>query len=340
MLTQEKRSLPELPELHQVDQMIQSLIEEFTADDLRNALIHHFSTGGKRLRARLGIQAVRALGGSDQNGIVWGAACEILHNATLIHDDLQDGDRMRRGAPTVWAKYGASQAINAGDSCLMFATLALRGLATSSANQWSLAQVLAERSAVVIRGQASELELPRFLGQGEELKTRYLRCIAEKTSALFELPVVGAGLLSGFDIETAKNLGEALRPLGVLFQMQDDVLDLYGAKGRDMPGGDLREGKVSCLVVEHIAAYPQDVVLLRDLLKKERGEVQDSEVEFWVSRFQNAATLKVVLKRIRELESKILMDVSKSAPRLSSIVGALVEMALHPIDHVFKMESI
>ncbi|MBX9768049.1 MAG: polyprenyl synthetase family protein, partial [Bdellovibrionales bacterium] len=172
-----------------VDRVIDELICEFSDDQHRDSLRHHFSTGGKKLRARLALAAVNALGGIEENGILWGAACELLHNATLIHDDLQDGDRVRRGKPTVWAKYGASQAINAGDSCLMFPFLALRTLKVSDSTKWQLSKVLSAGAALTVRGQALELELPSLCAEGVILESKYLKCIAEKTSALFEVPV-------------------------------------------------------------------------------------------------------------------------------------------------------
>src|SRR5690349_12844089 len=81
--------------------------------------LSHLETGGKRLRARLALAATAALGADSRGAIGWAAACEMLHNATLIHDDLQDGDRVRRGKPTAWVRYGQNQAINGGDLMLI-----------------------------------------------------------------------------------------------------------------------------------------------------------------------------------------------------------------------------
>ncbi|MCA9571733.1 MAG: polyprenyl synthetase family protein, partial [Myxococcales bacterium] len=75
----------------------------------------HLATGGKRLRARLALATMQALGGDRREAVPWAAAAEMLHNATLVHDDLQDGDAVRRGHPAVWARHGANQAINVGD---------------------------------------------------------------------------------------------------------------------------------------------------------------------------------------------------------------------------------
>ena len=85
----------------------------------------HLLTGGRRVRARLALAAGEALGLRRENVVAWAAACELLHNATLIHDDIQDGDRTRRDVPTAWARHGVGQALNAGDLLLMLPFLAI-----------------------------------------------------------------------------------------------------------------------------------------------------------------------------------------------------------------------
>ena len=79
----------------------------------------HLGTGGKRFRALMTLQAADLLGVSQRSAIYWAAAVELIHNATLVHDDIQDGDTTRRGRPTVWKKHGVGQAINVGDLMLM-----------------------------------------------------------------------------------------------------------------------------------------------------------------------------------------------------------------------------
>jgi geranylgeranyl pyrophosphate synthase len=216
----------------------------------------HLGAGGKRLRGRLAADAVLALGGTDDEAIAWGAACELFHNGTLIHDDIQDGDRVRRKHPTVWARHGVPQAINAGDLLFVAPFALLVGRLAK------LAPLLATVAMETIQGQALEL----LLNASQDFdRTRYLAAAAAKTSGLFRLPVAGALQLMGVADEPACT---AFADLGVAFQLQDDVIDLYGDKGRGAPGRDLVEGKVSALLVEHAAAFPRDVSWLRDLLGK------------------------------------------------------------------------
>ena len=95
-------------------------------DDLASFIVlEHLSTGGKRIRVRLAISVYEELGGDNGAIVDWAAAVEMLHNATLLHDDIQDGDTQRRNHPTAWVTHGVGQALNAGDLMLMLPTVAL-----------------------------------------------------------------------------------------------------------------------------------------------------------------------------------------------------------------------
>ncbi|MEM6931059.1 MAG: polyprenyl synthetase family protein, partial [Myxococcota bacterium] len=180
----------------------------------------HLSSGGKRVRARLALAAGEAMGVSRGRMVPWAAACELLHNATLAHDDIQDGDWLRRGEPTLWVRYGLGQAINIGDLMLMLPTLAVERLDTDPATRWELARCIALRSAETVRGQSLEMSLlDRSCLDWES----YLGAVRGKTGQLLALPVEGAMLLSGLDAPTARRVAEAFIDLGVLFQLQDDV---------------------------------------------------------------------------------------------------------------------
>ena len=292
----------------------------------------HLATGGKRLRARLALATVEALGGCRERSIPWAAACEMLHNATLIHDDLQDGDRTRRGQPTAWIRHGLPQAVNAGDLLLMLPFLAIEQLDTSPELRWLLTLCLTRHATRVVRGQASELALGGRESIGWDA---YLQAVIGKTSALFQLPVAGAALLAGCTEEEARSLAAGFRHLGVLFQLQDDVLDLYGDKGRDAPGSDLREGKISALVIEHIALHPTDRSWLCTLLALPREQTPSDEIQTAAERFRSDGALEGVLARIRrEAVAARNAPALADTPALQALVGELVDLVLAPIDHL------
>jgi geranylgeranyl diphosphate synthase type I len=295
-------------------------------------VLEHLHTGGKRLRARLALAALEALGGHRGDGAAWAAACELLHNATLVHDDLQDEDRTRRGHPTTWALHGAAQAVNAGDLLLMLPFLALEQLPGSGETRWQLARSLAAHAASTVRGQADELLLA---GSPEVRWDEYRHAVVGKTCALFLLPVEGAALLAGWEPAAAQGLARGFEHLGLLFQLQDDVLDLFGTKGRSETGSDLREGKISALVVEHLRLHPEETFWLRGLLAMPRNATPDDEVSRAIERFRSGGALDAVLGRIRtEAEATVGHPGLHDHPALREIATDLVDVALAPIAHV------
>jgi geranylgeranyl diphosphate synthase type I len=310
------------------------LAAEQGAEALGGIVQEHLETGGKRLRARLALAATEALGGEAATAVGWAAACELLHNATLVHDDLQDGDRQRRGRPTVWITHGAEQAINAGDLLFLLPLVAIDVVPIEAGQRWDLARAFAARGLSVIRGQGEELSLARA---GRTELQAYIQTVTGKTSGLFELPVEGAGIVAGRTPAEASSLAAGFRPLGVLFQLQDDVLDLYGDKGREAPGADIREGKISGLVVEHLARYPEERGSLLELLARPRGETSDAEVADVIERFRSGGALRAVVDRIQETAREVETDSTlASESELAALARELVDAMLRPIRPVVE----
>ena len=292
----------------------------------------HLDTGGKRLRARLGLSATAALGGDPSGAVGWAAACELLHNATLVHDDIQDGDRMRRGQPTAWVRHGVAQAVNAGDLMFLAPFAALAEVGCDDGTRAQLCNRLSHRGCTVIRGQAAELELTASADASAEV---YLRAIEGKTSALFELPVEGAAVIAGCAPAAIDAIAVPFRALGIIFQLQDDVLDLYGDKGREAAGADLREGKISALVVEHLALRPQDRSELRAMLEADRDETSAAEIGEMIDRFRESGALGAVVERIKSLtESGAAAPAFAQHTGLGELYAELNDLILRPIAHV------
>lgn len=318
--------------LAEVDALMGGLAGGGPADRAGSMAAEHLATGGKRLRARLALAATEVMGLPREAGIPWAAACELLHNATLVHDDLQDGDRTRRGAPTLWVRHGAAQAVNAGDLLLMLPFLAIDRVAARAEERLALVAALAAQAIRTVRGQAEELALADAEAPGWDA---YLAAVRGKTGALFELPVEGAALLAGRGPAGARALAGAFRGVGVLFQLQDDVLDLFGEKGRGAPGSDLREGKASALVVEHLALHPAEAAPLRALLRLPRERTPADEVERTIERFRSGGALERVLARINQEAWEVMSAPSLAAePALRELAWELVCVALDPIGHV------
>jgi geranylgeranyl diphosphate synthase type I len=154
------------------------------------------------------------------------------------------------------------------------------------------------------------------------------------------LPVHGAALLAGRAPDVAERLADAFRPLGLLFQIQDDVLDLYGDKGRGEPGGDLREGRVTALVSEHLRLHPEDEQWLVGLLAKSREETTARDIERVSERFRAGGTLDAVLARIRSLALGVEgSEVLAREPALHAVALDLIRRSLAPIEALMEARA-
>jgi geranylgeranyl diphosphate synthase, type I len=319
--------------LARAEALMHELVGSCNAERGARMAREHLGSGGKRLRARLALAATVALGGLPSHAVVWAAAVELLHNATLVHDDIQDGDRYRRGHPTLWTTHGTAQAINAGDLMLMLPYVAVARLPASLAA--SLSAALAGAAVHTVRGQISELDL-----LGSELFdwSSYRRAIAGKAGALVALPVRGAAILAAHP--SGEALADEFAELGVLFQLQDDVLDLYGDKGRERAASDLFEGKVSALVVAHLERRPSDRAWLRELLCAPRHETSVAEVRRAVAAFVESGALAITLARIDELaararDSALLAEV----PALRRVALELVDLATRLVEDARRLPA-
>ncbi len=323
---------PFAAELARIDALMHELCTNGVNCTLGQLAWEHIATGGKRLRARLAVQMVSASGANADRGIAWGAACELLHNASLIHDDIEDGDHIRRGQPALWARYGTAQAINAGDLCIALGYAAIAAVPVSDEMRWLLTNAMTRAARCIVEGQAAELSL---LSSGVPTWRDYAACVEGKTAALFALPIEGAALIAGRSSGEALALAHACRPLGLLFQIQDDILDLFGDNGRDMPGSDLAQsGKASAFVVEHLRLHPRDVDWLMRILTTPREGTSREQIDEVIARFANGGALEAVWQRIDGIRRELAKShVISHEPALAILVQEFVDAALRPVEH-------
>lgn len=294
----------------------------------------HLATGGKRMRARLALAAAEALGQSRLRAAPWAATCELLHQASLVHDDLQDGDRVRRGSPAVWANHGVAAAINVGDLLLMLPWRAIDRIDAPEEIRYKLVRATAARAEQTVRGQARDGEL---LASERLEPSDWEHAARGKSGALLALPVEGAALIAGLSESSARKLAEPFATLGVLYQATDDLTDLYGDKGRGMPGNDLREGKVSSLVTEHLKIRPEDRSRLLRVLQTPRELTSDEDVAYFIDRFRDTGTLDACRARISALHHAITSDpVLLAVPDLAAIAAELAGGIVSKIDAVIR----
>ncbi len=186
---------------------------------LHDAMKYAVGTGGKRIRPLICLAAAVATGGNAEDARHAAAAIELLHNYTLVHDDLpsMDNDTLRRGKPTVWTKFGEANAILAGDA---LQAAAFRVAALSPRNAGRIVATLAAAGVGVVQGQVEDI-----MREKDAPKADIPFIYEHKTADLFIAAAVMGGLTAGANEETLEALRAFALNLGLAFQYEDDLLD-------------------------------------------------------------------------------------------------------------------
>lgn len=217
------------------------------------------AVSGKRLRPLLCLLTCAASGGQWEQALPLGAAIELLHNFSLIHDDIQDNSPLRRGRPTVWQKWGQAQAINAGDAMFTLAHLAPHAL-----TQRGISAEVALRALEIFGRTCLTLTQGQYLDMSFETRERvtvveYLAMIEGKTAALIAASAELGPLIAGVESKRRVQYQHFGRCLGLAFQIQDDVLGIWGdpAVTGKSAASDLEKRKKSLPVVYGLEQSPE-----------------------------------------------------------------------------------
>jgi geranylgeranyl diphosphate synthase type I len=219
---------------------------------------------GKLLRPRLCLLSCRAVGGDPRNALPLAAAIQLLHDFSLVHDDIQDQSDTRRGRPTVWKLWGLAQGINTGDGMFTIAHLALHRLALTSLPAATILDVLRrfdETILTICEGQFLDLS---YEGNLQIDEGAYLAMIERKTAALIAASAELGALVGGADEETTQALFDFGRALGLAFQIEDDVLGIWGdpaVTGKPF-AADLYRRKLSLPVIHALTTSPDKAFLM------------------------------------------------------------------------------
>ncbi len=248
-----------------VDRYLLSFVKEAKPRSLYQPVRYVLGGGGKRIRSVLVLLACEAVGGKRKEALHASAATEILHNFTLVHDDIMDHARSRRGRATVHMKWDTNVAILVGDELLALAYRAL--LRTRSTNIQEISGIFTEGVVEVCEGQAYDKE---FESRARVSVDDYLVMIQKKTGKMVAVATEIGGLVG----KASPSQRLALRRYGELvgraFQIQDDLLDIVGDEkefGKTI-GGDLVEGKRTYLLLEALRrAHGKDRQLLQSVAK-------------------------------------------------------------------------
>jgi geranylgeranyl pyrophosphate synthase len=226
--------------------------------DLANALNHLLSSGGKRIRPAIALLVGGMLEGDQNKLVTLAAAIELLHTATLVHDDLIDGSLLRRGNATINSQWTPAATVLTGD--FIFARAAQLAAKTESV---AVMQLFAQTLAIIVNGEIGQL----FDRQSQPGLEGYEKRIYAKTASMFELCTAAAAMLSPVDGEVIEQMHAFGRNLGIAFQIIDDVLDYTGVSkqiGKPV-GSDLRQGTITLPAIIYYLEQPSDEKML-DLL--------------------------------------------------------------------------
>ncbi len=271
--------------LEQSREIMRDIAEQ--AGPAREPLRHILLRPGKMLRPRLVLLAASIAAGDRCFSPELAAASELIHSASLLHDDVIDEGEMRRGVPTTRVAYSNPVAVLAGDHCLSCAVDLIRSVDTGETLAESLQTV-----RDLVAGELVQLETVGTLVLDEE---RYRRVCKLKTAALFVWSARAGARFAGADDDTIEALGEFAGSLGVAFQIRDDLLDLVGIEGFGKRlYDDIREGRSTLPVILAAQERPRIVELF------ERGD-EDAIAEIAQEIAQSSA-----LDRVRsEVETRI-----------------------------------
>jgi len=208
---------------------------------------HGSNDKGKRIRPLLAMLCCEAAGGGADRAAPLAAALELLHNFTLVHDDIQDHSPTRRHRPTVWALWGNAQAINAGDALFAAAHLALLRLRDGGSDSGLILDLLEAFDRMTIDIVAGQVQDLSFETRRNVMPEDYVQMITGKTAAIVEYAAWAGAVLGGAKAEHASRFKEFGLALGLGFQIQDDLLGIWGtiAETGKAAADDIRRKKQS-----------------------------------------------------------------------------------------------
>lgn len=220
--------------------------------ELYRAAYHLPHGGGKRLRPCLAMLSCESVRGEERNVLPFAVALELMHNFTLVHDDIMDKSILRRNIPTVHMKYGEPTAILAGDLLFAKAFEAMQDLSVDLPCFKDLTYELIQCVLEICEGQQLDME---FQQQTKVSEKEYFEMVNKKTAVLFRLATRGGAILGKGNKKEIQALTDYGTNLGLSFQIWDDFLDISSSEtvlGKDI-GNDIRNGKKTLIAVHALA---------------------------------------------------------------------------------------
>lgn len=275
---------------------------------------------GKRIRPLMVLLCASACGGDWQSALPASAAVELVHNFSLVHDDIQDNSDKRRGRPTTWVKWGAPMAINVGDALFVMSNQAMIDLKTNYP-----AEVVV-KAGEILHNACLELTRGQFLDMSFEERTDltvedYWPMISGKTAALLSACCHIGSLLGGADDTRQEAYRSFGHYLGLAFQVQDDILGIWGDESvtGKSAAGDLVEGKNSLPVLAGLSADGKFAA------RWKQGPIRQNEVQEVARFLASEGGYKAATDAAQQMTDLALMGLREADPQGGS-AEALFEL--------------
>ena len=299
-----------------LDDFITLFNQALSYDDgmLGSALSHIRQRGGKRMRPILIMLMARNYGCISMVTQHSAVGLELLHTASLVHDDVVDESAERRGQASVNATYNNKVAVLVGDYILSTALLHV----SYTGNQ-QIIEYLAELGRTLAAGEILQLSNIQNQEISEEV---YYQVIQQKTAALFEACAAIGALSAGAEAEEVRKAGEFGKNLGIIFQIRDDIFDYYDSKEIGKPtGNDMTEGKLTLPVI--YALNHTDFESMQTLAKKVKaGTINKDEIAVLVEFTKQQGGIEYAERRMEEF-SQLCMDYIKVNVKEKAVKEAL-----------------
>lgn len=295
-------------ELEKINSALRDGISSIENERLRNAMLHYPIAGGKRLRPITTMLVANALNGTGEVAMPFGIALELVHNFTLVHDDVMDNDSTRRGMETVHVKFGLPEAILAGDALFAKAFELVGGMDIDGERKSQLTTLLAKAVLVLAEGQQMDMDSEKLDVVSAEA---YMKMIERKTAVLFSAAAQGGSIVAGAPQPAQETLFEFGRLIGLAFQIRDDILCLKGdpKETKKPKGSDIRNGKKTLIVIYALEALSESdrSALERILGKKDANE---QEIDKAIAILESSSAIDRAQRVASEMiaKAKMLLD--------------------------------
>ena len=293
---------------------IEKLLPVMHPRGLYEASRHLVDSGGKRLRPSMLLLAAEAAGGEALALAPAAVSIELVHNFTLIHDDIMDNADVRRGRPAVHKIWGQSGAILAGDTLYSKAFQVLGMTAASPERILGAMNMLSRTCTAICEGQWPDME---FESKDRVTENEYMEMIEKKTGVLYGASAGMGALLAGAPLEVVRALDEFGRLTGMGFQLQDDVIDLLTPEevSGKRQGGDLIEGKKTLIMIH---AFANDIVV--PVFSKKDASAE--EIFRSISILEGSGSIEYARSRAEEMvvQGKRALDVLPPSPAKETLL--------------------